>query len=214
MWIIIPEEGRFGRPICSNNKFSTRLSGSSSSLSVLFHCQTEKVQMVVWMLQRRLLIQVCNTYLLQQVFMSTRTSLNAYRLKNSCILARVNYPHFYCLFAFHKSKKIYLYLQSRDQGISRWFRGTNRNNGVRYSFHLYQPQKNCICCVWRNSNLSSAKFVLLPHSLLKRKQVGLLIPLKDFVNLIELFLFIFRMDLSMFCLECKTIWKDSGRGAG
>ncbi|XP_015772921.1 PREDICTED: nitrogen permease regulator 3-like protein [Acropora digitifera] len=40
---------------------STRLSGSSSSLSVLFHCQTEKVQMVVWMLQRRLLIQL-HTY--------------------------------------------------------------------------------------------------------------------------------------------------------
>lgn len=105
----MPQEGRFGRPLCSRNKFSTRLSGSSSLLSVVFHCQTEQVQMVVWMLQRRLLIQVCNIYLLQRVFMSTRTSLNAYCLKNSCVLSRVNYPHFIAYLRFTNLRR-YIYI--------------------------------------------------------------------------------------------------------
>ena len=92
------------------------------------------------------------------------------------------------------------------------FRGANSNNGVRYSFHLFQPQKivfvACeqipICLVQSSFSSPIPAFKITSE----------IVTSKDFVNLIQLFLFIFRTDVSMFCLAWKTIRKDSGRGPG
>ena len=77
-------------------------------------------------------------------------------------------------------------------------RGANSNNGVRYSFHLFQPQKivfvACeeipICLVQSSFSSPIPAFKITIE----------IVTSKDFVNLIQLFLFIFRTDVSTFCL--------------
>lgn len=96
--------------------------------------------------------------------------LNAHRLINSYLLSRGNYPHFIAYLRFTNLRR-YIVICEVETKVSQDFAGwIEITEFVIHSTYSSQEEKNCICCVWGNSNLSSAKFVLLPHPPLKTKK--------------------------------------------